>query len=948
MRSGWAWTIGLIALGGTAPDLRADGRFPATWQDETVCDSGGTIFPRIALGDLDRDGRVDLVRTEGPAIVWCRGLGDADFAPPLEIARQPGGAPRELLLGDIDRDGDLDVLVTATVTPLTSVAFWFPNDGQGTLGTARPTFTIPLSDPTVWQARLADLDGDADLDLVVRAENAVWIGRNDGSGVFAAGAGVVSAFDIRHVEVGDLDDDGRVDLVFSLDALAGWARNEGDGFAPVQTIGFSGTAIRQVALADIDRNGHQDVLLARAASIDRSPFQVHRNAGGGGFGAAEDLLSPLVAGVATALAVGDVDLDARPDLACQRQSGASHLRCWLQNFAAPGAETAFVGPWDVSAAGIAQPPWGEALTQQFADLDRDGDPDLVMSAAQQLPRRSRNDAFFGASRIAPRRGAVMAAPRDAPILDLATSDYLALGRDQIAYALADATATQVMLVQDDAPAQVLHADPAPQQVEGGTLRLHAARIDRDARPDLLLADGARARLLWLRNSGAAPDPVAWSAHPIVEQEVRTEWIAIGDLDGDGRPDVAGGAPGRMSHWWRQPASLDDPWSAQILIGDVGLSGPMALADFNLDDKLDVISAGPDGVYWGEALTRGGSRVFNAANTTLSAIATVQVADMDQDGDPDAILAPRDPGASGGRLHLLLNPRNRSGWARVDLAVGEAAIADIDVRDVDRDGDIDLVVAFAEGSPGITWFENRGQLQFAAHAGIASAPAGAVTIADLDGDGDADVVANRGEEGGSAFWQWHELRWGQAAVEGLDVAPAQARFGEEFALIGFEVAHLGRANHDGPASLNRLHLRLTDADLRPLDTAAATELIETATLVRDDGDRVPSPGDTVLGNVGAPLLFDGGWTLSLATLDPALRQLAPATVQRYFLRVRVPDSSRGGRLRAELDTDAPGAASGLELRPAFIPFSRLAVRPADVYRSGEISITGSIVFDDGFE
>jgi len=141
--------------------------------------NGGPATP--ALGDLDRDGDLDLVaggyygtfvyfENTGSAINPAFALATGD--PPLgeeEVAYYSRPA-----IGDFDRDGDLDVVSGDQIGHLS----YFENQGSATVplfrqlgGAANPLDGVDVGDYSAPAA--VDLDGDGDADLVT--------GRNAGT-----------------------------------------------------------------------------------------------------------------------------------------------------------------------------------------------------------------------------------------------------------------------------------------------------------------------------------------------------------------------------------------------------------------------------------------------------------------------------------------------------------------------------------------------------------------------------------------------------------------------------------------------------------------------------------------------------------------------------------------------------------------------------------------------
>ncbi len=118
----------------------------------------------VTTGDINNDGRTDVVAISGTDIVWFE-------APKFEKRIILSGAtPRDnvcLSLNDIDRDGKLDVALGAT---------WQPSNttGGGTLHWVRqgapgePWELHSISEePTLHRIRWADVDGDKNRELVV-------------------------------------------------------------------------------------------------------------------------------------------------------------------------------------------------------------------------------------------------------------------------------------------------------------------------------------------------------------------------------------------------------------------------------------------------------------------------------------------------------------------------------------------------------------------------------------------------------------------------------------------------------------------------------------------------------------------------------------------------------------------------------------------------------------
>jgi hypothetical protein len=116
----------------------------------------------IAAGDLDGDGRLDLVTTRdtgfGGLVAVALGNGDGSFGPVTETALR--GQPRGLAVGDVTGDGIADIVVVSETFYEVAV---LAGAGDGSFD--EPLFYALAGDPS--GVILADLDGDGFLDILV-------------------------------------------------------------------------------------------------------------------------------------------------------------------------------------------------------------------------------------------------------------------------------------------------------------------------------------------------------------------------------------------------------------------------------------------------------------------------------------------------------------------------------------------------------------------------------------------------------------------------------------------------------------------------------------------------------------------------------------------------------------------------------------------------------------
>ncbi|MEZ6184914.1 MAG: VCBS repeat-containing protein [Planctomycetota bacterium] len=272
---------------------------------------GAQLVLAAEAADLDRNGTLDLVlAVDGPqdTVQAYAGNGAGGFAAGASTAF-PGGTIRALALGDLDRDGDVDVVVAQNGT--LSVLL---NQGASFARTDFATTSAVFQD-----VALTDYDGDGDLDLVASdSGNAQLLGRrNDGAGGFATTNTLALPGAPGRLALLDVDRDGLLDAATVAGSDLRLARGDGTFFAASVLVEAGVPAALDLAAGDLDRDCYDDLIVAYTGDV----FRVYASQAPGSATLAltgGDRASPG-GGAATglqALALTDANGDGDLDLIC--------------------------------------------------------------------------------------------------------------------------------------------------------------------------------------------------------------------------------------------------------------------------------------------------------------------------------------------------------------------------------------------------------------------------------------------------------------------------------------------------------------------------------------------------------------------------------------------------------------------------------------------------------
>lgn len=764
----------------------------------------------VAIVDIDGDGKSDLIVTNANSNTisvyrntsFSGSISSGSFAPKVNFDTY--STPYGISIGDIDCDGKPD-LVVANNTSSSRVSVFRNTCTPGSINAgsfaARIDLTTGNSSNDV---AISDIDGDGKPDLVITNfnSNTISIYRN----ISSPGSIAETSFDTRvdfpsemnlqKITIADIDGDNKPDMI-----VPNYFANTVSVYKNISTPGSitsgsfsvkvdfaSGQNPYCVATGDIDRDGKPDMVVTNYNDNTVSVFRNTSTSGSitpGSFDTRVDFISGHSPRVIT---IGDINGDSKPDLVVANFS--ANTISVLKNAGTPGSITA-----SSFAAKVTFTTWTAPEIGTVGDLDGDGKPDIAV-----LNSNSNVISIFRNLMLPPLQPVITSfSPTSGPIGTTVTingSNFSATPSDNIVWfgavkaTVTAATNTQLIVTVPAGasyhPVSVTVNEltafsglpfkvtfKAIRTIDGtafspkvdfisGTAPFSSgiSDIDGDGKPDLIIANVNSNSISVFRNTSSSGSISAGSFDPKVDISTGSNPynLAIGDIDGDGKPDLAVTIWNSNKVTVLRNTSTAGSVTASSFAAKVEFpagTGPMGIviSDIDGDGRPDLV------------ITNENNTVSILRNRSISGSITsgsfdnkvdfpvvtssknfVAVGDLDGDRKPDLVVTNYSTNTISVYRNICLQGSITSGSfaAKVDFASGEqpykAAIGDLD-----GDSKPDLVVLNTNG-PSFSVFRNTtapaifGTDSFASKVDFTTGTdPDDVCIGDINGDGKPDLA-----------------------------------------------------------------------------------------------------------------------------------------------------------------------------------------------------------------
>ena len=668
----------------------------------------------VAIADVNGDGKADLVVGDGGlSLSVLLGNGNGTFQSPQTFRVDAGGS-RAVLVADLNADGKPDIV---------SVDF-FDSSVNVLLGNGNGTFQPPQIYPVGAYpecAAIADVNGDGHLDLIVNnggRQAAVGVLLGNGDGTFKPQVTYAAGTYSRSVAVADVNGDGHPDIVVTndLDNNVGVFLGNGNGaFQPQVTFATGGGPYSGgpfvVAVADLNDDGRLDLVTANQS------------------GSVSVLLGdvpPVVLSIDKQFPTGPSSIDNRaiyqvtfsePVTGVDPSDFALALSGVTAN--TPVQVTGSGAVYTVTITGISgNGTFGLNLVDNGSIKNAAGNPLQPGGVAEFMPAQS-----FATGR-SPTQVAVADLNGDGKP-DLVVTNT-ASGQSSIS----------VLLGNGDGTFQ------SQQMLDVGNLftSVAVADVNGDGKPDLIvgveLGSGPTGAIAVLLGNGNG----TFQAPQTSAAGIRPGSLVLADVNGDGRLDVV----------LAEDSSPGVSGSADVLLGNGNgtfqpartvFTAPVisyvAVADLNGDGKPDLAFSVRTAygliTEWISVLLGNGDGTFGAPQTIAAGVTPIAVADMNHDGKPDLVL-------NGG---VMLGNGNGTFQPQLNYPIADGGYA-VAVADVNGDGKLDVVESYTGSQNYVRVFLGNGNGTVAPPQTFAAGvqPLG-LAVSDLNNDGRPDIVVTGG-------------------------------------------------------------------------------------------------------------------------------------------------------------------------------------------------------------
>ncbi len=708
--------------------------------------NGGSQQTASLILDVDKNGVADFIigeRSLAPSVLWYRRVGnnwEKYIIDNTTLRIEAGGA-----YYDIDGDGDLDIVFCGD-SGSNQIWWWenpYPNYSPTTPWTRR---LIKNSGSSYHHdAVFGDFDGDGKAEFVFWNQNAraLMMARIPADPratqpweffqIFSHSADPVVHEGLAAV---DMDNDGVVDIV---GAGRWWKHVSGNTFS--MEIIDSDQKFTRTAVGQLKRGGRPEVVFC--AGDATGPITYHEW-NGTSWSRRELLTVPVING--HSLEIGDIDGDGNLDIfSAEMRLNGGNANAKMRVFFGDGRgnftlqeigtgignheskigdldgdgdldilikpfnwDTPRVDVWLNNGTRISPPyplsQWQRRVIDQSkpwrtifitaADMDNDGKKDIITGGWWYKNPGNPTDSWIRNTVGSPLNNMALVYDfdNDGSMDVLGTKGIGENSNSEFVWGSNNGSGTFTIL------SNIQNGDGDFLQGVGIT------RLTKGSPLDVLLSWHIANKGIQALTVPANPSTTTWAWRRISTTS-QDEEISIADITRNGNRDIVLG-----TKWLRNDGSAFTPFTLNPTSGDPDRN---RLGDINRDGRIDVVIgfeaiSVPGKLAWYEQpVNPTGTWIEHIISTSVIGPMSVDLADMDHDGDLDVIVGEHNTNnPSAARLIIFENTNGLgTAWNQIVVYTGDEHHDGAQVVDIDNDGDLDII-SIGWNNPRVVWYENR--------------------------------------------------------------------------------------------------------------------------------------------------------------------------------------------------------------------------------------------------
>ncbi|TFF89529.1 MAG: hypothetical protein EU549_00220, partial [Promethearchaeota archaeon] len=671
------------------------------WTKTLIGTNDGDI-KRLKAADLNYDGRIDLIGSFNEEAIGTVTIWKNNETPRIENWSAKGiysnfGIIEDLDVGDYNRDGDIDVIFSTNTPQILTLS--------NPINFGTDPFSVSwISDPIgggsqIPELKISDINIDGFPDVIYTDGQSISAIKRNSSGwtdleeIFNVSANI-TAFEIT-----DLDYNGKLDIIVGTDSgeILAYAHN-GDPFSSdwnktfMGKINESGSIVNTLSIGDLGKNGYDDIIAAFELESQKTVIQIYKNNRRPFFDDWATTEQGTYESICHEIALGDIDHNGVIDAVF------SNKNVYL---ARNSYERLNIRPKFSDRIRIINMPWDEYMERMaFGDLDQDGDLDVVGAYDDTnaiIGWRNNGDPFGTWSKFTLKGS------------NSSFGNYMSVELGDL-----DDDGWLDIVAGYGIEGHILRNDHTPWNGTWENYKfvpsswvsikdLGVADFDHDGNLDIAGTSASKKCLYIWKNNGTA-FRANWAQYKIGSSDPsEMRFMKITDFDKDSWPDIVStDHEGHLYFWRNNHTPFISNWPDYVVQTIGGGQNQITVADMDFDGDPDISTYATYTSLTNTKVLECDDTPFNNSWNSYTiynqyyASYGIDSGDVDSDGWEDIVVAPVT--TIGGDTRLTIIPNNHSpfnNWWDYYIIYNDTDSSrseDIKLLDIDRDGDLDILIA----------------------------------------------------------------------------------------------------------------------------------------------------------------------------------------------------------------------------------------------------------------